>query len=167
MGESIAAAASGAVYVSGSTNSTNFPTVNPYQASHGGGEADGFVAAFSADGTVLYSTYLGGSGYESPNDITVNALGNAFVVGTTPSPNFPTVDPIQASLSGTSDGHITVFAADGTSVAFSTYLGGTGDDTVKSIRLDADGNIYIGGNGVARFPGQAQSVDFRRRSFHG
>jgi hypothetical protein len=151
-GVAVATDAAGTVYVAGLTFSTNFPIVNPYQASHAGGEADAFIAAFNPDGTALYATYLGGSGYENTGDITVNALGNAYVVGSTTSTNFATVDPIQASLSGDEDAFISVFAADGASLAFSTFLGGTGGDNANSIRLDADGNIYIGGVASPGFP---------------
>jgi len=134
------------------TGSTNFPTVNPYQASYAGGDCDGFVAAFNPDGTGLYATYLGGNGFENIGDITVNALGNAHVVGSTTSTNFATVDPIQASLSGNEDAFISAFAADGASLAFSTFLGGTGGANANSVRLDADGNIYIGGVAGPGFP---------------
>jgi len=151
-GSAVATDTTGAVYVAGKTNSTDFPTLNPNQASYAGGDSDGFVAAFSSTGTALFSTYLGGSGGESTGDITVNALGNAYVVGDTWSPNFPTVDPIQDSRSGDADAFITVFAADGATLAFSTFLGGTGDDSANAVRLDPDGNIYMGGKASAGFP---------------
>jgi hypothetical protein len=154
MWPSVAAGMDGAVYVTGDTSSTNFPTVNAYQAARAG-SWDAFVAAFSSDGTsLIYSTYLGGSGsgHDDPYGIAVNALGNAYVAGITRSTDFPTVDPIQASLSGESDGYISVFAADGKSLAFSTFLGGTGGDGLANPKLDADGNIYVNGNASTGFP---------------
>ena len=151
-GSAVATDAAGRVYVTGKTSSTDFPTVNPYQAVFAGGDSDAFVAAFGADGAALYATHLGGSGGEDPSDITVNALGNSYVAGVTSSLNFPTVDHLQGALAGTEDVFVTVFSADGSSLAFSSYLGGTGNDFARAVRLDGDGNIYVAGKGSGGFP---------------
>jgi hypothetical protein len=154
MWPTVASGTDGAVYVTGDTSSTNFPTVNAYQAARAG-SWDAFVTSFSSDGSsLIYSTYLGGSGsgHDDPYGIAVNALGNAYVAGITRSADFPTIDPIQAALSGESDGYISVFAADGKSLAFSTFLGGTGGDGLANPKLDADGNIYISGYASTGFP---------------
>jgi hypothetical protein len=76
----------------------------------------------------------------------------------TKSPDFPTVDPIQASMSGEADAFVTVFEADGASLAFSTFLGGIGNDLATSVRLDPDGNIYIQGPASVDFPTTANSL---------
>ena len=96
----IALDSSGNAYVTGWTSSTNFPTVNPLQASNSGGY-DAFVAEVSASGSALiYSTYLGGSADDGGNAIAVDSSGNAYVTGWTSSTNFPTVNPLQAANGG-------------------------------------------------------------------
>jgi hypothetical protein len=87
---SVAADAAGNAYIAGDVESTNFPTVGPYQPSPGG-QGDAFVAKFAPDGTPLYSTYLGGSYFDYATEIAVDAQGNAYVTGKTGSVNFPTV----------------------------------------------------------------------------
>jgi hypothetical protein len=150
---SVAMDPNGGVYVAGKTKSSNFPTQNAFQGTYGGGEADGFVAAFSPDGSTLrYSTFFGWSGYDSVSDIAVDGLGNAYIVGGVESASFPTVDPIQAAMSGSGDAYVTVFSADGSSLLFSTYLGGTGGDSAAFVRLDTSGAIYLAGGASAGFP---------------
>ena len=96
-GDNIAVDGSGNVYVSGSTTSTDFPTANPFQAANAGSD-DAFVTKFSATGSAVYSTYLGGSGFEcAAFGLAVDASGNAYATGCTLLTDFPTVDPIQAS----------------------------------------------------------------------
>ncbi len=106
-GTGIAVNSSGAVYVTGFTSSTNFPTVSPIQSAKGGG-FDAFVAKLNPAGSsFLYSTYLGGSGNEnnastvtSTNPIALDSSGNAYITGFTASTNFPTVAPLQATNAG-------------------------------------------------------------------
>jgi hypothetical protein len=90
--------ASGAVYVTGSTNSPDFPTVHPLQPTlH-----SGFVAKLTADGSALvYATYLGGSGFDFGTGIAVDAAGAAYVTGLTHSPDFPTMPGAFQVTSGT------------------------------------------------------------------
>ncbi len=92
----------GHAYVTGATSSTNFPTVNPIQATYGGGEHDTFVTKLNADGSALvYSTYLGGESEDhAVGDIAVDSSGNAYVTGYTSSLNFPTVNAFQATYGG-------------------------------------------------------------------
>jgi len=146
--------ASQAVYVAGRTQSTNFPTANPYQGSYGGGDWDGFVSAFAPDGSSLhFSTYLGGSGYEEIREIVIGSAGNAHVAGQTDSPNFPLVNPVQASPGGGSEAFASVFSTDGSGLVFSTCIGGSNGDCANSVRLDGDGNIYLaGGTESTNFP---------------
>ena len=94
-GYGIVVDSSGNAYVTGRTDSTNFPLVNPLQATIGG-PGDAFVTKINATGSQLvYSTYLGGSGYEAGDGIAVDGSGNAYVTGTTASTNFPLVNPLQ------------------------------------------------------------------------
>ena len=105
VGYDIALDASGDIYVAGSTHSYFFPVVDPVQADYGGGSFDGVVVKLDAAGSrVVYATFLGGSGdenrYFTSVGIDVSASGNAFVAGSTASPDFPTVGPAQAELAG-------------------------------------------------------------------
>jgi hypothetical protein len=93
----------GNAYVTGETESTDFPTASPLQASNAG-SPDGFVAKLDAAGSGLsYSTYLGGSGGEWSRGIAVDGAGNAYVTGETQSTDFPTANPLQATLAGSTD----------------------------------------------------------------
>jgi len=146
----------GNAYITGITSSTDFPTTpRAFQRAYGGGDVDTFVTKLKRDGTVLvYSTYLGGSGHEEPRDLTVDVFGNAYVPGFTNSNDFPiTPGAFQTSFAGgNSDGYLTKFNTSGSTVMYSTYLGGSGDDLAGAVRVDRFGNAYV--------PGQTSSTDF-------
>jgi hypothetical protein len=152
-GFGIAVDAAGNAYVSGDTGSPDFPTVNPFQATIASG-SDAFVTKLNASGSaLLYSTYLGGNGNEGFTKIAVDAAGNAYVAGFTESTNFPTQNPFQRSLSGTSDGFVSKLDASGSALAYSTYLGGSSDDVFYvGIAVDTAGSAYV--------TGVTNSVDF-------
>jgi len=146
----LAVDSSGNAYVCGSTTSSNFPlTAGALQASFAGGttNGDGFVTKLNAAGTALvYSTYLGGTGDDSCNALAINSAGNAFVTGFTKSSNFPTAgSPAQGSFGGNTDVFLSELNANGTSLLYSTYLGGSGDDEGTGIAMDSAGNPYITG----------------------
>jgi hypothetical protein len=145
-GQGIAVDAAGFAYVTGSTQSLDFPTVNPFQGGNDGG-SDAFVAKVNMAGTALvYSTYLGGAGADSGQAIAVDAAGRAYVTGYTFSTNFPTHNALQGSNAGSADAFVTELDPDGLTLVFSTYLGGSGLDRGKAIALDASGNIYLTGD---------------------
>lgn len=156
-GTGIAVDASGNAYVTGYTDSSNFPTAMPLQAGYGG-TADAFAAKLNASGNAMvYSTYLGGSEYDMGYGISVDALGNAYVVGQTNSSNFPTKNPLQASTGGgigsPMDAFVVKLNASGGEFLYSTYLGGEGADSGRGIAVDASGNTYITGiTNSAGFP---------------
>ncbi len=101
VGYGIAVDPAGRAHVIGSTIARNFPTVNPLQAAHGGGDFDAFFAQVSASGSALtFSTYLGGARYDEGRAVAVDGQGNAYVTGLTDSVNFPTVNPIQSGNGG-------------------------------------------------------------------
>lgn len=143
----IAVDASGFAYVTGETYSTDFPTVNAFQSTSQGGT--GFVSKLSADGsTLVYSTYLGGNLEGTTNAIAVDSAGEAVVAGRTYSTNFPVlnaIQPVHAADSGDSDATLTKLSASGSSLVFSTYLGGNSNDFAMGVALDPSGNIYVAG----------------------
>jgi Calx-beta domain/Carboxypeptidase regulatory-like domain/Beta-propeller repeat len=99
---------------------------------------------------VFSSSLLDGSGNDTANSITVDASGNAYVTGDTASANFPTVNPIQGSLSGSQDAFVSKFNAAGSALIYSTYLGGnTGFENGWDIAVDAAGNAFVAGRTVA------------------
>lgn len=91
----------GNIYVAGYTRSSNFPTVNPSQATYGGDGADAFVVSLNGGGTqMLYATYYGGNDLDEAKGIAVDAGGSAYIGGLTASTNLPTKNPFQAALKG-------------------------------------------------------------------
>jgi hypothetical protein len=146
VGISIGVDGSGNAYLTGGTSSTNFPAVNPLQASLGGVQ-NAFVTKINAAGSALvYSTYLGGSGDDLGYGIAVDGAGNAYVTGVTNSTDFPTTNPMQASNGGGAfDAFVTKINAAGSAYVYSTYLGGSGDDIGNGIAVDGAGNAYITG----------------------
>jgi hypothetical protein len=153
-GYGIAVDAAGNAYITGKTNSTDFPTVNPIQSGLKGMH-DAFVAKLASGGSaLLYSTYLGGSQDDVGNGIAVDAVGDAYVIGSTSSNNFPTANAIQPHYAGGSeDAFVAELAVDGTALIYSTYLGGSQDDTGTGIAVDAAGDAYlIGGTYSSNFP---------------
>ncbi len=125
----IAADPDGSTYVTGLTQSPDFPTLDAPQAGSGGA-TDVFVAKINAAGTALiYSTYLGGNAIDAALGIARDTSGNAYVAGYTASPNFPvTANPLQASLNGSAyDAFVAKLGPTG-ALQYSTYLGGTDID---------------------------------------
>jgi hypothetical protein len=162
-GFGIAADAGGFAYVTGYTTSTNFPLSHPFQFNLNDGDltstnGDAFVTKVDPLGiTLVYSSYLGGSGKDVGNGIAVDAVGNVYVTGTTGSTNFPTVNPIRAQCGGcghgSNDAFVAKIDASGTNLVYSTYLGGNGDDAGQAIAIDTNGNAYVTGKtGSRNFP---------------
>lgn len=168
----IALDSAGNIYVTGTTNSTFYPTVNPVQANYGGGPLDAFVTKLSPDGTsILYSTYIGGSGREGAGTqsvegashavgIAVNDQGEAFIAGFTDSDiDFPIVNAFQPTYGGGSkDGYIAKLNNTGNALSFSTYVGGEGSDYLTDVEVDSTGNAIAAGfsnlpqNGNPEYP---------------
>jgi hypothetical protein len=143
----IAVDSSGNAYVTGWTISTDFPMANPFQANSGGGD-EGFVVKLNTSGnSLIYSTYLGGSGHDGPYAIAVDSSGNAYVTGDTTSADFPTANPFQSSIGGGGgyDAFVTKLDASGNSLIYSTYLGGSNGETGYGIAADPSGNAYVTG----------------------
>ncbi len=133
-------------YVVGWTGSNDFPTMNPLQGYNAGG-GDAFITKLNATGSALiFSTYLGGNGQDNGNGIALDSAGNVYVVGTTASTNFPTVNPLQAVNNGDANCFIAKINQAGSALVYSTYLGGSIYDAGMAIALDAAGDAYITGD---------------------
>lgn len=143
---SIAVDGAGNAYLAGWTTSIDFPTVNPIRPANGGG-VDAFVAKLNAGGNgLVYCTYLGGRGDDRAFGVAVDSSGNAYVTGWTSSTAFPTAAPVQSSLSGSRDAFVAKLNSSGNALIYSTYLGGSANDTGASIAVDSAGNAYIAGS---------------------
>jgi hypothetical protein len=142
----IAVDRSGDVYIAGSTRSSDFPLMQPLQATLAGSE-DAFVAKLNRAGSALvYSTYLGGGDVDEANALAIDWAGNAYVAGQTDSTDFPTADPLQASNAGSGDAFVTKLNPRGGALKYSTYLGGGGSDIAYGIAVDMAGNAYVVGD---------------------
>ncbi len=136
----------GNAYVAGTTTSFNFPAVNAIQATFGGG-SDAFVFKLNPTGSQLvFSTYLGGAGVEFAQGLALDGSNNIYVVGFTYSTNFPTANAVQPKSNGGQDAWAAKIASTGTSFIFSTYLGGSNDDSAQAVGTDAAGNLYVVGD---------------------
>ncbi len=140
-------------YVTGGTESSNFPTLNAYQATYQGGgyyAGDVFVTKLSSTGnSLISSTYLGGGGSDVGRGIAIDASGNAYVAGYTnssSSSNFPTLNPYQSTFQGgVYDAFVTKLSNSGNNLIYSTYLGGGEYDVGWEIAVDVSGNAYLTG----------------------
>ena len=131
-------------YLTGDTYSIDFPTVNPYQGVLTGERAV-FVFMLGHPGNALeYSTFIGGSRWDSGMGIAVDRGGNSYVVGLTFSPDFPVVDPI-VPCSGRWDAFVCKLSSAGNDLIYSTCWGGSAPEVAHSIAVDNDGCAYVTG----------------------
>lgn len=142
----------GCAYVTGVTDSADFPTVSALRTHIGGVPTsgvyplDGFVAKLSPDGrALLYSTYLGGSGLDQGVAIAVDADRRAWVTGFTYSDDFPVTNAPFARRQGDRDAFVSQISSNGTVLLSSTYLGGTNADAGQGIALGGCGDVYVTG----------------------
>jgi hypothetical protein len=133
----------GGIYVAGWTTSSNFPVHNAWRSTRSGSR-DAFLARIAPGGASLtFSTYLGGSDVERATALAADASG-VWVGGETESTDFPVVTPLQSAAGGMQDGFLARFTTAG-SVVTSTYLGGSGADTLRALALSAAGELYVAG----------------------
>jgi hypothetical protein len=148
LGTGIAVDSAGNAYVTGRTYSTDFPTMNPLQAAANGGQADAFVAKLNPAGSAfVYSTYLGGSYFDQGNGIAVDSAGNAYVIGDTDSGDFPTTEnAAQPAISGSEDAFVAKLNPTGSSLVYSTYLGGSDYENGYGIAVNSTGSAFLTGS---------------------
>ncbi|MFH0899509.1 MAG: SBBP repeat-containing protein, partial [Pseudomonadota bacterium] len=145
VGSGIAVDGSGCVYVVGNTSSSAFPASGGYDTVYNGG-SDAFVAKFAASGdTLVWSSFLGGSSGDSAQDIAIDGSGNAYAAGITYSADFPAFGGFDSTFGGTEDGFVAKIAAVGSSLVWSSLLGGSAADYVNGIATDSAGNAYVAG----------------------
>ncbi|HEX4998525.1 MAG TPA: SBBP repeat-containing protein [Terriglobia bacterium] len=144
-GHDIKVDAEGSIYITGYTYSTNFPIVNGFQRNLSGSR-EAYLAKLSGDGSqLLYSTYIGGSGDDRAYGLSVSPEGDAYVTGSTESLNFPIRNALQpGKVGGLNDAFVTKIARNGT-LAYSTYLGGSGVDLAYDIAISPEGGAYVVG----------------------
>lgn len=178
-GLAVAADGAGSAYVTGVTASVAFPTTTgAFDTVCGTGAkcnatTDVFVSKLNASGTgLVYTTYIGGSGLDQPADIAVDPGGDAYITGQTQSTDFPTTPGALHTSCGTdaacnpdslgpaSDAFLTILNAGGTSLRYSTYLGGRGRDVGFAVAAGPGGAAYVAGRTAsADFPVTSGAFD--------
>jgi Beta-propeller repeat len=169
-GRAIAIDSAGNAYVTGKTQSANFPTTSGAFDRSANIPAtprpqvidDGFVAKLNATGSaLLYSTYLGGTDNDEPRAIAIDGAGNAHVTGETVSSDFPvTAGAFNTSRGGEYDAFVSKLNSSGSALIYSTFLGGAAGEIANGIAVDSAGNaIVIGATGSAGFPTTAGALD--------
>ena len=167
--QALAVDSAGSIYVTGYTYSADFPTKNSYMSAHPGKMSGSdwpsiFVSKFSPDGSSLvYSTYLGGNGLDYSNAIAVNSSNEAYITGSTTSPDFPVTAGAYQTICSPEPGnsgnvvascssfyYASAFVAklnsSGTGLVYATFLGGLDGAAAVAIALDDVGRAYISGN---------------------
>ena len=144
---SIAVDATGSALVTGTASASFATTVNALQRTLAPGLTEGgFVLKLDPAGSAArYATFLPGNGANQGNAIAVDRQGNAYVAGWTTAADFPSIDALQPALKGQRDGFVVKLDPAGTRIVYSTYLGGTLDDTINAIAVDAAGSAYVAG----------------------
>ena len=141
---SLAVDSAGNAYMTG-TATALATTSGAFQRTKIGASAP-YVAKLSPNGaSILYATYLGGSANDEARRIAVDGAGNAYITGVARSPDFPLQAPLAAALSGSTDAFVAKLNASGSTLVYSTYLGGSGNERGFGIAVDAAGQAYVAG----------------------
>jgi len=151
----VATDASNNIYVTGETASEDFPRLSQFQTQLKG-ETDGFVTKFSPNGAqMFFSSYLGGSQFDMPLAIAVDSTGAPYIAGRTTSADFPVLNALRSFPPGQADAFVTKLDPTGSSIVYSTFLGGSRYDSANAIAVDAAGAVYVAGTtGGSGFPVQ-------------
>jgi hypothetical protein len=151
MATAVTTDASGNIYLTGQTSSTDFPTANPLQRYMGGGGTSAFITKIDPTGTkLIYSTYLGGSGQDGGSSIVIDGGGNAIVAGFAGSSNFPQAGAIQSPTCQINNScfFLASLKPDGSALNYSGMIGGSGlnvNGYVGHVAVDISGNAYLTG----------------------
>jgi hypothetical protein len=138
--------AAGNIYLTGLTEGLGFPLTEDGQLSASASSVNAFVTKINPSGSaIVYSTIFGGSGFENPHGIVVDATGNAVVAGGTTSADFPTLGGVQTNLRGSEDGFVVKLAPSGTSLVYSTLFGGSAIDEFTDLAVSSSGEVYAAG----------------------
>ncbi len=147
IGRAIAVDSQGNAFITGRTDSPNFPVTSPtqpFQSTLSDPSGDAFVTKLNATGSgLIYSTYLGGSFFDDGYGLAIDTAGNAYVTGLTGSPNFPTRNAVQPQYGVNLDAFVTKINATGSDLVYSTFLGGFATDNGRAIAVDSAGAAYI------------------------
>lgn len=143
--QAVAVDSAGSAYIAGNTFSSDFPTINAVQ-SNAKGTSDAFVAKVNPAGNALvYSTYLGGTSHDRAWDIAIESSGSAYVVGTSYSSDFPSVNPIHSTPLCDHDAFIAKLSSTGSTLTYSTFLNLGGLSWAGGVAVDQDGAAYVVG----------------------
>jgi hypothetical protein len=169
-GSAIALDAIGRAYVAGSTSSVDFPVSRPYQSRFQGGFSDGFIVVLDPAGWLLSSTYLGGAGSDIATGIAVRSSGQAVIVGSTDSTNFPQVRAAQSAKGGNLDAFVAVLDPFTPSLTYASYLGGRSADMAAAVAVDPSDAVFIAGTTMSSdflpaAPGKRRTPDYGYDSF--
>lgn len=145
----------GNIILAGASFSDDFPIKNAYQ-DHLNGYRDSIIAKFHPNGSLIFSTYLGGSAQELITGLAIDSEDNIIISGITGSPDYPLVNPFQANFTGgteeNADCFISKISEDGQTLLFSTYFGGTDSDWMYGLSIDSNDRIAV--------TGATESIDF-------
>jgi hypothetical protein len=151
-GRAIEVGSEGNAHVAGNTGSADFPTADAIQGTKGVG-TDGFVTTLSPSGTLVSSTFLGGDGSDFAYGLALDGNGVVHLAGNTSSTDFPVANAIQAMNAGMTDMWVAKLNASGSTLQYSTYLGGAANDSAVGIAVDSAGeSVVVGETGSTNFP---------------
>ncbi len=145
-GNAITTDASGNAYVTGFSNSADFPVASAIQSSLAGNNDVILVKVDPTGAALVFSTYIGGTDWDSGSAIALAPTGEIYLTGVTWSPDYPVASAIQSTMGGVTDAFVTEVDAAGTAIMMSTYLGGSDAENGNGLAVDASGNVYVAGD---------------------